>query len=221
MNDEIPANTAFFGQAAPDTGEAEGGVVGRHQGFDHPREGGILASEMFEAADFTARGYPIAKFSFMAVNAITDDRSYSAELGGDQEVPPVTTAASGSASIDLVEGGTKLEYTIATIGLSNVVAAHFHLAPAGENGGVVAFLFGPVAAGGGVLGEAITGELTSADLVGELAGFPLDVLVEEIEAGNIYINIHTNDGIEPTNTGEGDQASGEIRGQLGPSEQGE
>ncbi|MEZ5356311.1 MAG: spondin domain-containing protein [Bryobacteraceae bacterium] len=33
VNDEIPANTAFLGQAVPDTGTPEGGVITAHPGF--------------------------------------------------------------------------------------------------------------------------------------------------------------------------------------------
>lgn len=57
VNDEIPANTAFFGQEMPDTGIEEGGVVTVHPGFNPKGSGGILDSEQFENADFTARGY--------------------------------------------------------------------------------------------------------------------------------------------------------------------
>jgi hypothetical protein len=33
-------------------------------------------------------------------------------------------------------------------------------------------------------------------------------------AGNTYVNVHTDDGVAPPNTGQGDMASGEIRGQV-------
>jgi len=41
VNDELPANTAFFGQATPDTGVVEGGVVTTHPGFNPVGSGGI------------------------------------------------------------------------------------------------------------------------------------------------------------------------------------
>ncbi len=50
--------------------------------------------------------------------------------------------------------------------------------------------------------------------MGPLAGFPLDALVAEMDAGNVYLNVHTDDGIAPQNTGAGDFASGEVRAQL-------
>jgi len=35
-----------------------------------------------------------------------------------------------------------------------------------------------------------------------------------MRAGNTYVNVHTNDGVAPTNTGPGDFPGGEIRGQI-------
>ena len=59
-----------------------------------------------------------------------------------------------------------------------------------------------------------TGTITAADLVGPLAGQPLSALIEEMPAGNTYVNVHTDDGVAPPNTGPGDFPGGEIRGQI-------
>lgn len=67
VNDEVPANTAFFGQAAPDTGVPEGGVVHLHPGFNAPGSGGILDAAMFANADFTASGYNVARITITSV----------------------------------------------------------------------------------------------------------------------------------------------------------
>ena len=58
------------------------------------------------------------------------------------------------------------------------------------------------------------GEITSANLMGSLAGQPLSALINQINAGNAYVNIHTNDGVAPADTGPGDFPGGEIRGQI-------
>lgn len=63
INDELPMNTAFFGQMAPNTGVTEGGAVGIHSGFLPPGAGGILADPMFANADFKASGYQIARIT--------------------------------------------------------------------------------------------------------------------------------------------------------------
>ncbi len=67
VNDELPANTAFFGQATPDTGVDQNGVIGPHSGFNAPGGGGILAAAMFSAADFTQQGYQVARVTFQIV----------------------------------------------------------------------------------------------------------------------------------------------------------
>lgn len=67
MNDELPANTAFLGQAAPDTGVAQGGLVGLHGGFNMPGTGGILDNAMFSAANFAAGGYQVAQITITPV----------------------------------------------------------------------------------------------------------------------------------------------------------
>ena len=39
-------------------------------------------------------------------------------------------------------------------------------------------------------------------------------LLTAMRNGWTYVNVHTNDGVAPTNTGPGDFPGGEIRGQL-------
>jgi hypothetical protein len=89
------------------------------------------------------------------------------------------------------------------------------------NGPVVAFLAGPFApAGGRVEGVLAEGTITSANLVGPLEGMSLSVLIAAMRDGGTYVNVHTDDGVAPPNTGPGDFPGGEIRGQirsLGPS----
>lgn len=73
VNDELPENTAFFGQAAPDTGVVEGGVVGFHPGFlgsaGNPGVPSILADPNFAGADFSIDGYPVARVTISVVPA--------------------------------------------------------------------------------------------------------------------------------------------------------
>jgi hypothetical protein len=100
--------------------------------------------------------------------------------------------------------------------IRNVVQAHIHLGARGANGPVVAFLYGLVPpAGGPKNGVLALGELTDASLVGPLAGMTIADLLAQIRAGNAYVNVHTDDGVAPTNTGPGDFPGGEIRGQIG------
>ena len=66
MNDEIPANTAFFGQMVPNTGVPENGVITTHPGFLPATSGGILNSTDFVNADFKQDGYKMMKIEVTA-----------------------------------------------------------------------------------------------------------------------------------------------------------
>jgi hypothetical protein len=142
---------------------------------------------------------------------------FVAALEGDQEVPARQTEASGNVIFRLSDDQSTLTYRLIVDNIENVVASHIHLGVFGVNGPVVVFLAGPFPAGGGpVEGILAEGTLTSANLVGPLAGMSLSVLVAAMREGGTYVNVHTNDGIAPTDTGAGDFPGGEIRGQLRP-----
>lgn len=216
VNDEVPANTAFFGQMAPNTGVDEGntGVVD-HPGFNPRGSGGILDDFRYRNGDFTLGGYSHMMVRVRRAPAITDDRNYSSFATGANQVPAVATAAGVRVGASLGNGGETLELAFVGRNLRNVVAAHLHLGAQGENGPVVASLIGPIAPGGGDFGTGITMvTLTGADLTGPLADYPLDALVAQIELGNVYFNVHTSDGDPDTNGLPGDNPAGEARGQL-------
>ncbi len=143
----------------------------------------------------------------------------AAPLSGQNEVPANASKARGTAIFDLSADGSKIEYRLIVANIDNVTMSHIHLAPKGQNGSIVAFLFGPVAAGGGRSnGILATGTLTAASLIGPLAGQPLSALIDAMRTGNAYVNVHTNDGVDPPNTGPGDIPGGEIRAQIRASE---
>ncbi len=133
----------------------------------------------------------------------------TAGLGTETEVPPVDpstpTAASGLAIAILDVEGNTLHYSITYKGLSGQpTAAHFHSGGSGETGPPARTIFGaPEIAG--VPDSAPKG--TSAFITGSWTGEgeqPLtDELEEELLAGNIYVNVHTE--LNPR---------GEIRAQL-------
>lgn len=143
------------------------------------------------------------------------NRNFVAHLSGGGEVPANASLGQGQAFFQLSADGTTLSYRLNVANIDNVVASHIHVAPAGVNGPVVAFLFGPAAPGGGRFdGVLAEGTITAANLVGPLAGQPLSALLDAMAAGNTYVNVHTNDGIAPAGTGPGDLPAGEIRGQI-------
>jgi hypothetical protein len=106
-------------------------------------------------------------------------------LSGAQEVPPVATAATGTAVAYLHQPENRLVYFVNTTGLANVLFAHFHQAPAGSNGPIVVTLNGTA---GNYCG--VSGVLTPAQVAAVLAD-------------TFYTNVHT-----AANPG------GELRGQM-------
>jgi hypothetical protein len=148
-------------------------------------------------------------------------RNFVTPLSGDEEVPANTSNARGTAIFQLSADGTELSYQLIASNIQNAHMAHIHMGPAGVNAGIVVWLFPSTAVGPpGPLGSGrhdgvlAAGTITAADFTGALAGHPMSDLVAAIDAGNAYVNVHTNDGMEPLNTGPGDLQGGEIRGQL-------
>jgi hypothetical protein len=141
--------------------------------------------------------------------------NFDAHAKGANEVPARDSQGQAQAIFHLSDDGTQLQYKLIAANIDNVVQAHIHLAPEGVNGPIVAFLYGPVTAGGGRTdGVLAEGTITAANLIGPLAGHPLSDLVTAIDNGTAYVNLHTNDGVDGVNTGPGDFPGGEIRGQI-------
>jgi len=156
--------------------------------------------------------------------AFADTVNFGTRLSARAEVMPVgvinNSHARGNAEFKLSEDGMSLHYKLSVSQIKNAFMAHIHIGAPGVNGPIVVWLFpstapvpGPLGAGP-QHGKLAEGTITAANLVGPLAGHPLSDLIAAIQAGNAYVNVHTNDGIAPTNTGPGDFPGGEIRGQL-------
>ncbi len=108
-----------------------------------------------------------------------------------------------------------MSYILIASNIDNVRQAHIHIGPPGVNGPVTVFLFGPVPPEAERrMAFSSTGSFTAADFIGPLAGQPMSALIAEIEANNAYVNVHTDDGVAPPNTGPGDFPGGEIRGPV-------
>jgi hypothetical protein len=140
-------------------------------------------------------------------SAVGQGQTFVAPSSGAQEVPPNDSLARGQAIFRLSADGDELHYRLIVANLHNVTQAHIHLAPVGVNGPVVAWLY-PSAPPAQMIpgrssGVLATGTITGTDLVGPLAGHDLSALIEAMEAGDTYVNVHTSQ-FPP----------GEVRGQI-------
>jgi hypothetical protein len=140
--------------------------------------------------------------------------NFAAPLSGDQEVPARDTPATGVAKFKLREDGTVLLFKINVENIDNVFAAHIHCGAVGVNGPVGVTLFMGSPASGPVDGTLAEGTITAADPGNGCGWTDLASILAAIESGNTYVNVHTNDGADPPNTGPGDFPGGEIRGQV-------
>lgn len=146
--------------------------------------------------------------------AFAASQNFGASLSGAEEVPPRDTDATGSAIFQLSDDGTRIFYTVSVANIENVFAAHIHCGAKGENGPVGVTLFSGSAGGGSINGTLAKGTITAPNPGNACGWTDLAAVVAAMNSGNTYVNVHTNDGVAPTNTGPGDFPGGEIRGQI-------
>jgi hypothetical protein len=142
-----------------------------------------------------------------------EPNNFTAQLDGNQEVPPRETAATGEATFQLRDE-THLDFTLNLLNVKNFVAAHIHCAPAGENGTVGVTLYGPVPPSGESEDVLIQETITAPDAENGCEWADLAAMVEAMRSSNAYVNVHTDDGVDPSDTGPGDFPGGEMRGQI-------
>jgi hypothetical protein len=147
-------------------------------------------------------------------------KHFEATLLGENEQPvPRETPASGFARVKIDPHDRWLDISVDVADIENVVGAHIHIITNPDGTGpVVVGLFGDVPGGGPFEGRLVDLRIFPDDV---LTSTPLpDVdwedLLTAIRSGTAYVNVHTNDGVAPTNTGPGDFPGGEIYGLLEP-----
>ncbi len=137
-----------------------------------------------------------------------------ASLIGYQEVPAVSTVASGAFSATISPDDESIDYELTYSELQGMVTqSHIHVAQLSVNGSIVIWLCG-TAMNPGPAGTqtcppsgTITGTITAANVVAtpsqQLAAEDLAAVIAAIRAGVAYANVHTD--LSP---------GGEIRGQI-------
>jgi CHRD domain len=155
----------------------------------------------------------------LAVPAVASAEQIQAALNGYQEVPSVSTVASGEFRARISPDGQSIDYELTYSGLQgSVQQGHIHVAQLSVNGSIVIWLcqtaspfLDPtrLAPQCPSPGGTVTGHITSANVIAgsmapqQLAAGDLGDVIAAIRAGAAYANVHTN--LSP---------GGEIRGQI-------
>jgi hypothetical protein len=142
---------------------------------------------------------------------------YAGKLDGAQTQPePIATPAKGTVELRVSADRKTIGYRLTVEHLANATTADVHLGAPNQNGPIVVKLWtqGAGSKAEDFSGVLATGTFDAADLLGPMTGAPLTDFVDELEVGKVYVNVHTNDGVEPGNSGPGDFRLGEIRGQI-------
>ena len=147
---------------------------------------------------FAALSSTSSQFAF----AQKQGQFFDAKLTGKDEVPPKDTKASGVAEFT-VTGANSMSYKVTVNNMEMVTAAHIHQGKVGENGPVVVTLFKTDSPSATTNGDLSQGTVSSGKFEGPLAGKPLSDLINMINNGEAYVNVHTQAN-----------PKGEIRGQL-------
>jgi hypothetical protein len=124
-------------------------------------------------------------------NIVFPTASITTALSGAEEVPPLSTPATGTANLSVNFGTGAISGTVSFSGLTSAAtAAHIHQGAAGVNGGVIVALEG---------GAGATSGTWTVPAGSVLSGADLNSLVND----ELYINLHSSGN-----------PGGEIRGQI-------
>ncbi len=124
---------------------------------------------------------------------------YDFPLGGDQEVPPAPTVASGFASLEYDPAARLFDLVVGVdgIALGEIMSAHIHAGPRGSNGPVVIDLLalGSFADASDGLSILLLDDVPIGGMMGE----------DLLRSSGLYVNVHSTSF-----------PNGELRGQIVP-----
>ena len=140
-----------------------------------------------------------------------------ARLSGYQEVPALSTPASGRFVAEVARDGLSFDYEMSYSGLlGTITQSHIHFNQRGLNGPIIIWLCGTGTNPGPTPGAypicpqsgTVTGTVAAANVLGGgaaqlIAAGEIAEAIAAMRAGAAYVNVHTS--VSP---------SGEIRGQL-------
>jgi hypothetical protein len=145
----------------------------------------------------------------VAAAAPTGGGSFGGSLNGWNEVPSVSTSATGAFSATVNADGTAVDWSLRYSALEGAVQqAHLHFGNVGVNGGITVFLCTNL--GNGPAGIAtcpagpttISGTLVAADVSPNIPATAaartqgidtgeMDELIAALRAGVVYVNVHS------------------------------
>jgi hypothetical protein len=144
----------------------------------------------------------------------SDAKRIRARLRGFNEVPSISTVASGDFEAKINREETELSYDLEYSGLEGTVTqSHVHIGQTGVNGGIMFFLCGTASSPGPTgtpvcpASGKVSGVITAARVIGpDGQGIEAGAFAEAlraIRAGFAYANVHSTKW-----------TGGEIRGQI-------
>jgi hypothetical protein len=164
---------------------------------------GYLKPAGFKSAS-TRPGSSSSTSSTLAQNSTTVvSASYSAALSGKSEVPPVTSSASGTLTLNVAHDGSSVDYVLRVSHITDLTVARLHEGSAGATGPTILTLYDGATKTGLFAGVLAQGSFSAAQFVGPLAGKTIADFVALVKSGQVYLNVGTSAHIQ-----------GEIRGQA-------
>src|SRR5215204_5774470 len=128
-------------------------------------------------------------------------QKFSAQLSGDQEVPPLHTNASGMAWFN--SNRDIIEFELNVTDLQGITMAPIHHGKQGEVGPPIVQLYKSDSPTILMNGKFASGNITANMLEGSMAGKQIANLTTAMKNNETYVNVHTHQN-----------PNGEIRGQI-------
>ena len=140
----------------------------------------------------------------LAAVQVDNQQKFSSILSGEQEVPPVQTAASGMAWFEPKQDNS-MWFQLNVKNLQGITNAHIHLGKQGENGPSLVQLYHSDTPTILINGKLFSGTLyTNKDtFVAKMTDKQLYDLEKAMSNGDAYVHVHTQQN-----------PNGEIRGQI-------
>jgi CHRD domain len=129
--------------------------------------------------------------------------TYSAHLTGENEIPALSTSASGTFTLTVAPDGSSVRYVLSVSAMTNVTVARLHEGKAGATGATLLTVYGGPTKSGVFSGTLTQGSFAAVKLAGSLKGKTIADFVALVKAGAVYLNVGTSA-----------HPRGEIRGQL-------